>query len=345
MRVPTSRKAARVAAIGPYVALVFVAATASVSAAEAAAACPEGGVFDGKPSSIHFRYENDHYAGQDQGYSSGLRWQAGSRDLTNDGCRTPLRRVADAAFGWALPADPDALHLVAGVEHHVYTPTDRLRTDLIVDDRPYAGWFYSTWGMRAESGRRRVEAAVDIGVVGPRAQGEGAQNLLHRILGRPEFDGWDNQLGNELGLNARYSDARRIVLVDGSSFGVDVIPHWGGSLGNVATHAEAGAELRLGWHLPDDFGRWPSSRGGQRSAYLFVTGDGRYVVRDLFLDGNTFRDSHTVEKKPWVGEAGVGVAAHFGSMRVSFSMQQRSREFEGQRVLPRYGSLAFTQTF
>ena len=342
MTVRASRGAAHRAAT---VALAVVVAIATPAVASSSSTCAEGGVFDGKPSSVHFRYENDHYAGQDQGYSSGLRWQAGSRDLSRDSCRTALRRFGDAAFGWAMPADPDALHLHVGVEHHVYTPTDRLRTDLIVDDRPYAGWFFSTWGMRAESGRRRVEAAVDIGVVGPWAQGEAAQNLLHRILGRPEFDGWDNQLGNELGINARYRDARRVVLVEGRSFGLDVIPHWGASLGNVATHTEAGAELRFGWQLPDDFGRWPSSRGGQRAVYLFVTGDGRYVARDLFLDGNTFRDSHSVEKKAWVGEAGVGVAAHFGSMRVSFSMQQRSREFEGQRVLPRYGSLAFTQTF
>ena len=342
MTVQNSRSAAPVAATGALVVLMAIAAPA---VAASSTTCAEGGVFDGKPSSILFRYENDHYAGQDQGYSSGLRWQAGSRDLAGDTCRTTLRRFGDAAFGWTMPADPDALHLLVGVEHHVYTPTDRLRTDLIVDDRPYAGWFFSSWGMRAESGRRRVEAAIDIGVVGPWAQGEGAQNLLHRILGRPEFDGWDNQLGNELGINARYRDARRVVLVEGRSLGLDVIPHWGGSVGNVATHAEAGAELRFGWHLPDDFGRWASSRGGQRAVYLFVTGDGRYVARDLFLDGNTFRDSHSVEKKPWVGEAGVGVAAHFGSMRVSFSMQQRSREFEGQRVLPRYGSLAFTQTF
>lgn len=340
MTTPMSQKAAHRAAL---VALVAIAAAPAV-AASPAASCPEG-VFDGKPSSIHFRYENDHYAGQDQGYSSGLRWQAGSRDLSGDSCRTALRRVGDALFGWALPSDPEALHLVAGVEHHVYTPSDRLRTDLVVADRPYAGWFFSTWGMRAERGRRRVEAAVDIGVVGPWAQGEAAQNLLHRILGRPEFSGWDNQLGNELGITARYRDARRVVLAEGRTLGLDVIPHWGGSLGNVATHAEAGAELRLGWRLPDDFGRWPSSRRGERSAYLFVAGDGRYVVRDLFLDGNTFRDSHSVERRPWVGEASVGVAAHFGSMRVSFSMQQRSREFDGQAVLPRYGSLAFTQTF
>src|SRR4029078_3073243 len=111
------------------------------AAAETSTTCSPKSLFGSRPSTFNFRYENDHYANQDQGYSSGLRWQFGSRDVAHDDCAPGSVTLARHVLGWALPDNPDELNLIAGVEHHVYTPNDRFRTDLIVDDRPYAGWF------------------------------------------------------------------------------------------------------------------------------------------------------------------------------------------------------------
>jgi len=36
--------------------------------------------------------------------------------------------------------------------------------------------------------------------------------------------------------------------------------------------------------------------------YLFAFVDGRAVGRDIFLDGNTFTDSHSVTRKTFVGD-------------------------------------------
>lgn len=48
------------------------------------------------------------------------------------------------------------------------------------------------------------------------------------------------------------------------------------------------------------------------------------------MDGNTFRDSHGVDKKPFVADVQVGFAFHYCSMRIAISNVWRSREFEDQ---------------
>lgn len=315
---------------------------------QAQASCAADSLFGSRPSTFNFRYENDHYGNQDQGYSSGLRWQFGSRNVAHDDCVPGSVTLAQHVLGWAMPENPDELNLLAGVEHHVYTPNDRFRTDVIADDRPYAGWLFTTLGLRARTGTQLVRNYVNIGVVGPAAGGEQVQNFIHRILGRPRFSGWNNQLHNELGLQWVYDHAYRIELSPRSRLQIDAIPHWGGSVGNVATFAEAGSELRIGPNLPDDFGRIPASASDGETGlrpYFFASLDGRLVLHDIFLDGNTFGDSQSVDKKTLVGEYAFGVAVHISGMKVSFARVHRTREFDGQKELPSYGSLNFTRSF
>src|SRR6185436_12815772 len=86
-------------------------------AAQAQEACTSTSLFGSRPSTFNFRYENDHYAGQDQGYSSGLRWQFGSRNVAGEDCPPGSVRLAKHLFGWAVPNSPDELNLLVGVEH------------------------------------------------------------------------------------------------------------------------------------------------------------------------------------------------------------------------------------
>ena len=106
-------------------------------------------------------------------------------------------------------------------------------------------------------------------------------------------------------------------------FSYDVITHAGGALGNVFVYANAGAEVRAGWNLPGDFGTSYIRPGGNSNTpttvhdprvghtrpyglYVFAAVTGRLVGRDIFLDGNTFTDSHDVDKKAAVGDFIVG---------------------------------------
>ncbi len=71
--------------------------------------------------------------------------------------------------------------------------------------------------------------------------------------------------------------------------------------------------------------------------YVYVAAQGRAVGRNIFLDGNTFEDSRSVDKKPLVGDLSAGVAMFWSDdFRLDASATYRSKEFDGQEGKPRH---------
>ena len=190
---------------------------------------------------------------------------------------------------------------------------------------------------------------ITIGVVGPGALGEEAQTSVHELIGSDTPNGWDNQLNNELALGLSYSRFwRRIYpLPIGLEFGAN--SQVSGALGNVYTYGSGGVMFRLGKNLQRDMSP-PNIRPGfpgvtyfrpnnRSSWYLYLGFEGRLVIRDIFLDGNTFSDSHSVEKEPLVGDMQYGFVYLFDDMRISFSNMVRSDEYTTQEETTRYGAI------
>ena len=123
----------------------------------------------------------------------------------------------------------------------------------------------------------------------------------------------------------------------------------------MATFANAGAELRFGRQpLPDDFGTAPTlaqgvntaptrSFGGWRQPRVhgFLAFDARYVVRDITLDGNTWRDSASVERESYVAELAIGFATHWRDWKITAGRYFRTKEFETEGRNTTYGRVAF----
>ncbi len=243
------------------------------------------------------------------------------------------------------------------INQSIFTPEDISRTDLIKEDRPYAGWLNLGLGLVANQGSRRYDKIeLDIGVVGPWSFAEDVQENWHEFFDLQEPRGWDNQLKNELGINLSYEQARRFgkkSLISGLEY--DIIPHFGGSLGNVFTYGAVGFTVRVGPDLHDDFGPpriRPSLPGGGffpgRSGfnwYLFAGTEGRLVLRNIFLDGNTFQDSHSVDKNYLVGDFQAGLALQFKRVRISYTQIFRSKEYKGQDSPDEFGALSLSYQF
>ena len=300
---------------------------------------------------IALQFENDLFSGSDQHYTNGIRisWLSPEGDTVK-----PLQTVRD--FLEQIAQDENAkTRFGLSLGQDMYTPEDRATTQLITDDRPYAGWLYGGMSLHSVTefgqGRQQQESVeINLGVVGPWSLAEETQDLVHDVRLIDTFEGWDNQLRTEPGLLVNYE--RKWRLFDPVELGFtefDAIPHAGVSLGNIATEANAGGALRWGWNLPNDFGppslihsvsamdRRPNS---SISLYAFAGLQGRFVAHNIFLDGNTFRDSHSVDKKLWVGDANFGVALLFGRFKIAYTNAFKSREFDGQNNYSRFGSLA-----
>ena len=241
--------------------------------------------------------------------------------------------------------------------HLIFTPDDTDNPAPIYNDRPYAAWLHTTFTLQSVRSNDVGESwqdqwALDVGVIGPDAGGEQVQNNWHKLINVERAEGWDHQLKNELGLNLSFERAwRSNIFETPKMFGLatDIIPYSSLALGNISTYAGAGAVWRIGPSLPDDFGPpriYPASGGSEWfhassgfDWYLFAGVEGRAVARDIFLDGNTFRDSQSVDKRPFVGDFKLGAVAVIGGARLSFTHDFRSHEFYGQPKIDQFGSL------
>lgn len=93
----------------------------------------------------------------------------------------------------------------------------------------------------------------------------------------------------------------------------------------------------------------PPGSGYYRTApdarwHLFLSLEGRAVARNILLDGNTFTDSQSVDKYPFVGEARMGIAMTFGHYRLTYAQAFRTRQFHGQNP-ESFGSLSISTDF
>ena len=135
-------------------------------------------------------------------------------------------------------------------------------------------------------------------------------------------------------------------------------PHYGVTLGNAYTYADAGIGFRIG---PKDE-RWqdvplrvrPAMPGtgyfdipeDKWSWYFFGGIEGRAVGRNIFLDGNTFHDdTHSVDKKYFVGDVNGGFAVTYGQTRLSYTLVYRSKEFRTQEDPQLFGAMSLGYRF
>lgn len=302
--------------------------------------------------------ENDRIANTDRHYTHGTRFDwvsdktTDGPDWVREGLQTlyPLAEVRAGRIGFALGQS-------------IFTPEDTAAKGPIENDRPYAAWLYVGASVHAETTRRfdghRVDVLdsveFDLGVIGPQALGRQVQNGFHDLIRVDRAEGWDNQLKNEPAAVMFFSRTWRPAAWDARGFEADILPQVGASLGNVYTHADAGATLRFGRGLDVDYGPphiRPSSSGiaavdpvREFSWYAFAGASGRAVARNIFLDGNTFVDSPSVEKNPFVADFQIGVAGIYRGVRITLSEIFRTPEFKEQRGSDRFGSLTLSARF
>ncbi|QNH18194.1 hypothetical protein HEP74_03366 [Xanthomonas sp. SS] len=343
-------------------AFAVVLAIASLPAAAATDRCA-GSALEDTPPTVNVRVDNDLFggAGQDQGYTNGFGMTLVSPnlvDFTDDPCLPRLARAVNRYLERLHPGEFEQQNMVFSFGQAIYTPTDKTRRDLIRDDRPYAAVLAVNFGYNARNGDRLRTTQLLLGMVGPSAQGKQVQDAVHDALGDEKFLGWDNQLHDEPVFRLVHERMRRWpgdATVNADGWGWDAISHWGGALGTLQTHANAGGEVRFGWKLPDDFGSSPLRPAGENtapprygmgrgwSAHLFLTSDASWVLRDITLDGNTFRDSHSVKKRPFVGEAGFGLAVMRGKWKFALARYWSTREFDLQKQTPVFGSFTISR--
>jgi lipid A 3-O-deacylase len=306
-------------------------------------------------NNLIIRVDNDIFTGTDRDYTSGV--QVGMTSATvesfDDAALAPSLRSVNRKLEWLQPKGFEENNVAWTIGQRMFTPEDWSRTEPDPRDRPYAGLLFAGLTYNGRDSHSLRSTTIEVGLVGPSALAEQAQRVVHRAVGAERFLGWEEQLNDEPVLRILHQRFQRWDIKPARRFG-DVTVHYGGSVGNLATFANTGAELRFGKSLPDNFGTATTLAYGQDTAparfsgapsrpaiHGFIAVDARAVLHDITLDGNTWRDSASVEREPFVAELALGVALHWREWQATLGTVFRTKEYETQDREASFGTLTF----
>lgn len=311
-------------------------------------------LFTDKRQFLTFTLENDKYSGQgtDKNYTNGVRltyFNVGEKPKA-------LAELLDKHVPLFTVNETTSTYYSVG--QNLYTPENTRLTRPDPDDRPYAAFLYGSMGLVSISNDHIDDMEATIGIVGPWALGKQTQKFVHETLNKIDPKGWDSQLENEPGLILSWQ--RRWPEYYASEFGpfhFRAAPHLGVTAGNVYTYANTGLSLQL---TPKQF-KWQSQPLRVRPSIpgpgffavpenkfawsLFAGTEGRAIARNIFLDGNTFRDSPSVDKKHFVADLNAGLSTTYGRTQISYTLNWRSEEFHGQDDNAIFGAISVGYRF
>ena len=225
-------------------------------------------------------------------------------------------------------------------------------------DRPYAGYLYAGFFFQRANNFTLDHIQLDIGLVGNSSLADSAQDAIHHLFDEPDPQGWDSQLEDEPTIQLYLRKSWKfclepVELNDIPPIQFQVMPEVELAVGTVHRYAKAGVLFRAGFYLPDDFGpdqllRIGSFTGqGQThgwGGYVFARFSGKAVEHNLFIEGNTWKDSAGVDEEPLVGEAQVGIGLQFRcddfSIDITYSQIYLTDEFENQDGSHGYGTIS-----
>lgn len=314
-------------------------------------------------STFSIYLENDVFANTDQNYTHGCGVSWISSDFLLTGNRW---RMSRPFFGFLslLGSSGQSGNISLNFRQNIYTPGDISTPTPIINDEPYAGLTFFAFGFHAKSSRALSSLELDIGMVGPHSYADRSQKKVHQWIQDQDPKGWDNQIGDELIVNLNYERRWRMMRQGtGKIVQFDLIPLAGYGIGNMKTFLKSGGQIRVGWHLPSNFGSYVIQPGCECqvpagkdtpvvagrfpafAVYLFTGVEGQLILRYIVLDGNTFRDSNRVDKNRFTGEVMFGFGVQLYRLRINYSFTHQSKTFKTQKELHKYGGITFSWLF
>jgi lipid A 3-O-deacylase len=338
-------------------------AATPLESADPAESCDNTDAPTRERGSWYLVWENDAVAvgsGSDEAYTQGMRL---GYDYGTGAAPRWLRTQA----GWLCkhanllnlgqPAAKSQWSTGVFIGQNMFTPGSISEQGLIADDRPYAAWLHlgERFTLRSEiapavTNYHHLE--LQVGLVGPQAQGEWVQTQFHKLIGDELPMGWDNQLPDEYEIFADYRfQQRRTLLSAESPAEVDWFPGYEVGLGTLQDYLEGSVAIRIGRGLGEPpFGNLPAripmmvqsrtTSGAEprtclngrwifaiEECFIYARISGRATALNVFLDGTNWSDSHRVDRDPFYHDWAVGFRLRWTSFELDYEFVRRSREF------------------
>ena len=290
-------------------------------------------------NTIGFKSENDSYlaSGSDRYYTNGLffnfRHALDQKDITGK----VEKKIWEAEIG-----------------QYIYNAQSGSVPDIIYVDRPFAGYLFAaaklSWYKKDE---QIMTAGLNAGTIGPNSLARDAQELLHRVVGFYEINGWQYQVKNEIGINALFEYKRLLLRPSKSadfSLATQVIA------GTTHTRASAGVLFRAGsvnklTQSASTASRISNIAGStlpNKEFFFFTQPTINVIVYDATIQGGLFRDdkgavTYTPNRLVYAQEVGVLYAQK--RWTASFSAIFKTKELKSQVRSQQYGSASLSYSF
>lgn len=302
--------------------------------------------------------ENDAFSGQDRNYSNGLRYSwvsdpSGATELSSlDGLVGYMKSIG-------LAKSPEAKSQYGiSLTQLMYTPDHKDSFVQPEGERRYAGWLGLGFSLHVKDDHLLNSAEFIVGTTGANSLAEATQDFVHSIADGGKFNGWDDQVPNEITVDLSFVQKRRTDFqsLDCGDFGVDGTLEWGARLGTFRTAAHLGASLRGGLNLRPSFadlrisetayGLDSEQAASDWSPYFLLGGTIRGIAYDATLDGPVFNDFETGNhRQGFVAEVFAGIGLRYRQIELSYVHTWRTEEYEEQNGLSDFGALAFRFQF
>jgi lipid A 3-O-deacylase len=287
-----------------------------------------------------FRSDNDAYLwyGQDRYYTNGLF--------------VYFRRAVDQQ---KLKGNLEKVTYELSAAQKMFNARSGNRPNPLTHDRPFAAHLYA--GAQANlfyKNESLLKVGFNIGVIGQNALGEEAQELLHRIVGFYEIEGWDYQIASGLGINANLQFAKLLHRSNNNT--VDFTLDTYANLGTTYTGAGVGVVFRAG-DINQHFNsaHYNSSIANKRKTkklkkrefYFYAKPQLNYAAYDATVQGSltNSRSPVTFGIRPIVFSQSIGINYSSPRFTVDYSLIFLSKEIKSTAKAHQYGSISMFYRF
>lgn len=293
-------------------------------------------------SEFGFRSENDSYlaGGQDRYYTNGLALNF----------RTALNELK------FKNKNLNKMILELEVGQKIFNPQSGSISNSIYVDRPFAGYLYGGASLNLlYQSENNLKLSLNGGTIGPSSLAKEAQELMHKVIGFYEIDGWQWQVNNELAINA--SAEYNYLINRFANDNIDFTANSYINIGNTFSGTGIGLTFRSGAINPLFKSATSQSRISnsatpkeltEKEFFFYAKPMLNYVIYDATIQGGLFnKDKGPIvfDAKPLVFSQQIGATYSKNRITADFSILFKTKEVKSSAKPHQYGSFALFYRF
>ena len=286
--------------------------------------------------------DNDLLVSNDNGYTNGIYF---SWFKVRDQNERHAPHWLAAPLSWSLDMESVKTSLQTySLGQTMVTPEDITVENPPLNELPYSGTLLFNYTYITVEEAHADSVGTVIGVVGPSSGAEATQKWIHDLIGATEPQGWDTQLEDEIVF--QLSRGRLWRTWSATDDRMDILVLGDAGLGTLSSYVASATLFRFGSDLSRTFATplLINTRSANPAAikggwYFFAGVRLEYIFNAIYTDGNTYRDSRSIEYDQSQIGLTTGLAYSWENVSITFALYESNISDDATRDITRFGTL------